>query len=309
MKIHKQYINEWKSINDDVKKLAITLVRYMWYKSESSEPKFDNYLKLPFISGSFQFEMNALFKDNETHFGMESINVWYKIYFVDDEEEYNEKYINFGNSEYNQEDNTIYIRGGLIRGQFSRTIVDDVYHELNHAFEYGMGMEKREDLYEKVSNAIQDPNNGEIMVNMCKMVYYTFPHEQDAFAHQFYGYLNANGIDESFEELLYKFPNYVDFQNSIISYSQAVFEKNSDIKNTLDYLGLAKEQFDKRWKFGKKRFIKKLRRVHQRHMYELKMKGLNTEGHLKYNFVSQQILEEYKKRYKNIDFEKGEYKW
>ena len=309
MRIHKQYINEWKSINDDVKKLARTLVKYMWYKSENSEPKFDNYVRLPFISGSFPFELNALFKDGQPHLGLEMINVWYKIYFVDDEEEYNEKYINFGNSEYNQEENTIYIRGGLIRGQYSRTIVDDVYHELNHALEYGMGMKKRVDLYDKVTSVIQSPNNSETKIAMCKVVYYTFPHEQDAFAHQFYGYLDANEIDEHFEELLYKFPNFNDFNRSISLYNRAVWNKDNDVKNTLDYLGLSKEQFDKRYKFGKKRFINKLRRVHQRHMYELKMKRLSTEGHLKYNTISQQILEGYRKRYKNIDFEKEDYKW
>ena len=309
MGVHKQYISEWKSINDDVKKLATTLVKYMWHKSESGLVIFDRHVNLPCISGHFPFYMNDLFKDGKEHFGRDSINVWYKIYFVDDEEEYNEKYINFGNSEYNLEENTIYIRGGLIRGQYSRTIVEDVYHELNHAFEYGMGMEKREDLYDKVSKVIQDPRRSDVCVAMCKMIYYTFPHEQDAFVHQFYRYLDANKMDESFEELLYKFSNFNDFNGSISLYNHAIWNKDSEVKNTLDHLGLSKEQFDKRYKFGKKRFINKLRRAYQRHMYELRMNRLNTEGHLKYSFISQQILEGYRKRYKGIEFEDGDYRW
>lgn len=303
MEKHKQYVNEWKSINDEVKTLADTIVNVMWYKSENDKPIMDRNLKIPFITGEFPLYMETVFNDGKNHFGIEKINVYYRIYFMDSIQQYNENYDNIGNSEYNSEENKIYIIDGLIEGNFNTSIVEQVYHELSHAFEYGMGMEKRADLYGKVSNVLKN-GGSEVEKAMCKMVYYTFPHEQDAFAHQFYAILDSNDVDDSFDDLLYQFNSYVDFHRSIITYTKAVSNNDDAVRMALDYLGLSMEQFNKRYRFGKKRFERKLRNVYQRHIYELHQKRMTVEGKLKQEFISNEILSEYRKRYNNIEFEK-----
>ena len=69
------------------------------------------------------------------------------------------------------------------------------------------------------------------------------------------------------------------------------------------------EQFNKRLHFGKKRFYNKLKRVYQRHMYEMKDNGLTMEQHLKKIQAEQMFLMEDRKRYKNIQYDKSEYWW
>lgn len=309
-KQHRQYINEWKSVSDDVKTLAEKIVNTMWHRSEDDKPMMDSVIDTPFIGGEFSMSMDDVFNDGREHFGVDNIAVWYRIYLIDSEEEYISKYMNFGNSEYNDDEKRLYIRGGLIRGQYNRTIVEDVYHELTHVFEYGMGMKKREELYNAVAAKINDDASLPVDVTMCKIVYYTFPHEQDAFAHQFYAYLGANGIYCPFKDALQGFQNFLDFEDSITRYTRYLQEEPDNVRNTLGYLGMTMEQFNKRFRFGRKRFVNKLRRVYQRYMYERSRKRLNVEGTIKRQIMKKNILTEYRKRYNGMEFEReNDFKW
>lgn len=137
MKKHKQYITEWKSVNDEVKFLSNKISRIIWNKSLNEKQSIDPIIHKPFIQGNEMINMG----DGQKHFGLESIDVIYKIYLLDDAYEYNRHISEIGNSEYNSDENTLYIRGAIIEGYFNYTITQEIYHELNHSFEYGMGME------------------------------------------------------------------------------------------------------------------------------------------------------------------------
>ena len=303
LKPHKSYINEWKSVSDDVKTLVEYIANLMWEKSQNDKPTLDSVLKIPFITGDFYLPMNNVFKDNQPHFGIDGLNIWYKLYFVDSEKEYNRLYSEFGNSEYEDKEKRVYIRGGLIRGDFNKGLVEDLYHELNHAFEYGMGMEKREELYNTVYKILTNTNSSIIESAMCRIIYYTFPHEQDAFTHQFYGYLKEHDFYLPFDDILPTFNPYVDFSRCVMIYTSYLNNNYEAVKKVLNEVGMDIEQFNKRYKFGDKRFEKKLRRVYQRYMYEQQRKRLNIEGVIKSDFATNNILEEYKKRYKDIKLE------
>ena len=309
MEIHRQYINEWKSVNDDVKRLATVISNMMWYKSQKDAPMLDNHLNIPFISGQFPFYMETLFKDGNTHFGVDKIDVEYRIYFFDSLEQYNEKIKDVGNSEYNVDINKLTIRCGSIEGYFNYTITQEIYHELNHVFEYGMGMEKRTDLYDKVLSTLDKKDSDDISLRMAKLIYYTFPHEQDAFAHQFYGLLDSEELEGDFEQLIYNYTVYSEFINSKSLYQEYSRRNKNEVNKVLNYFKMSYETFNKRIYFGLKRLKKKLYRVYQRHMYELQEKKNNIVTESRKQTVKMLILNNYRKRYKDIDFEKGEYKW
>lgn len=300
MRKHKQYIQEWKSVNDDIKELATKLVDIMWYKSYEDKPYLDVDIKIPYVSGEFPLYMETVFNDGKEHFGLDKINVFYKIFLFDSIEQYNMVYNRIGNSEYNVGENKLFIIDGIIGGEYNYSLVENVYHELSHAFEYGMGMEKREDLYDKVADLIG--KGSEVEVAMCKMVYYTFSHEQDAFAHQFYGRLTSMNEEATFEEYLNSFPNYIDFMRSIMIYTKAVSEGNEEVRGCLNYLGMTSEKFNKRYRFGKNRLVRKLRNVYERYCMEKQEKSMTIEGKINSEFVSKQILENYRERYKDIEY-------
>lgn len=309
VKVHKQYINEWKSVNDDIKKVAETISNIIWYSSYNDKQMLDGNLGLMFISGSFPFYMKSIFKDGQPHFGVEKIDVEYRIYFFDTPEAYNSMIKGIDNSEYDVDTNKLKVICGSIEGYFNYTVTQEIYHELNHVFEYGMGMEKRVDLYDKVVSAMNDKNNDELTIRMCRLIYYTFPHEQDAFAHQFYGLMHSENLDGSFEELISNATNYTDFIVCRRFYKENCKRMRNDVNKILKYLGLDFEEFNKRVYFGGKRFEKKLYRVYQRHMYELRNKNIDIKSESRIETSKMLLLKEFRKRYKNINFDNGEYKW
>ena len=298
LKSHRQYIIEWKSVNDDVKEVAEAISKMMWDKSRNDSPMLDRELLVPFISGEFPFRM-------EGQFGIDKIEVCYRLYFFDSVDDYNRLYDRIGNSEYDEESKRLTIRGGLVEGYFNYTITQEIYHELNHAFEYGMGMEKREDLYEKAVSMANDKDSDEFSRSICKLVYYTFSHEQDTFAHQFYGLIHSEGLDDDFDVLIMNFPIYRDFYNCK-SYVKGEMNKNvNKFKSVLSYLGLDVEQFNKRIYFGAKRLKKKLHNVYIRHMYELRNGQMDFRTEAKREGLRNHVLNEMSKRYIGIQFENG----
>ena len=298
LKSHRQYIIEWKSVNDDVKEVAEAISKMMWDKSRNDSPMLDRELLVPFISGEFPFRM-------EGQFGIDKIEVCYRLYFFDSVDDYNRLYDRIGNSEYDEESKRLTIRGGLVEGYFNYAITQEIYHELNHAFEYGMGMEKREDLYEKAVSMANDKDSDEFSRSICKLVYYTFSHEQDAFAHQFYGLMHSEGLDDDFDVLIMNFPIYRDFYNCK-SYVKGEMNKNvNKFKSVLSYLGLDAEQFNKRIYFGARRLKKKLHNVYIRHMYELRNGQMDFRTEAKREGLRNHVLNEMSKRYIGIQFENG----
>lgn len=310
MKGHKLYINEWKSVNDSVKKVSNAIINMMWYDSlEEKNPMIDTVLKVPFISGEFQFFFETVLgEEGKNIFGRESIKIRYKLYFFDDEDEYFKSYHMVGSSMYDEETEMLTINSALIEGDLDMTVTQDVYHELTHAFEYGNGMEKRETLYDKSVKLI---NSQELIPSAIGMiVYYTFPHEQDAFAHQFYGILHRNEIKDDFEVALQtNLKNYNDLQWAIRVYKGNFKKCKKEIMKILSTLGMNTETFNKRLHFGRKRFINKLKRVYQRHQTEMAEKSLTVETRMKKLQAESIILNEARKRYKDIKYDESPYWW
>ena len=308
MRIHRQYINEWKSVNDDVKALADEITLLMWKNSQTAKPMVDRYCSIPFIEGTFKVKPTNP-QDKSANLSFLSLTVDYRLYLFDSAEEYNQHYTEIGNSEYKDDENKLYLRIGIVEGYYTPNIAEEVYHELNHAYQYGMGFEKKVHLYDKVAKVFSEKSQDSLWLSMAKILYYTFTHEQDSFANQFYANLNAVKSKLSFEEAVLRFPNFVDFKQSKAFYKEADRNHDESINDVLRYFGMTREQFNKRLHFGWKRLLKKLRRVFQRYTYEVGNNSLTVEQHIKKVSVDALVLNELRQRYKDIGFEQGGPKW
>ena len=293
--VHRQYIIEWKSVNDNIKQLSDVIAKEMWNDSQDKKPCIDRRMMLPCVKDNFAFPIK-----NDSFGVLKTINVDYILYFLDSIEQYNSIYQKIGNCEYNKEDNTLYVREGLIEGEYNSRIPESIYHELTHCFEYGMGMEKRETLYDLIKRTIEDNNASDVERKMSMLLYYTFPHEQDAFAHQFYAWLNNRKIDEDFEDVVIRFENYSHFLILSSGYRQFIKYDSNVVRTFLSRIGMTWEQFVKRIHYGKKRFKNKLRNVFERYCQE--NNSITIEAIIQNKSKEWMILEHYRKRYKDIDF-------
>ena len=289
MKKHKLYIVEWKSINDNVKTLSEYIGKCIYNDSLNKSVYLGNFRKYPFINGTVNVNLNDIFNQPLEIFGIDSITVNYILYLVDS---YNEYYAvnNFNSSsDYDKQEMTIVCC--LINGEIHPEYISDIYHEVEHMFQYGMGMEKRKELYDNVINIINNSDN-ELERTVCRLIYYTFPHEQDAFVNQFYGFLNKVKPDDVFEHLLYNASMYGHFFNDKRVYSHS--KVNNELLNKI---GISREQLNKRIHFGGKRLKQKMKNVFDRYT----MERLN-ENVKRADITKSLIIENYRKRYKNIEY-------
>ena len=298
-KQHKQYIAEWKSINEDVKILSDYIAAAIWEDSQNLKPYLDKKNLKPFIKGNIIVDVNSCFKDDKKHFEINKLDVKYIMYLVDSYDEYYNSLEHNSWSSY--EDRTMTIVFAVIEGKVHPEFLSDIYHEVEHLFQYGMGMQKRIDLYDAIVEELQNNNNTELQKAMCRLIYYTFSHEQDAFANQFYAFLKTNKPTISFDELLYTSTEYVHFYNDLMHYNHNINKNRDEGNELLQKLGMTFEQFNKRIHFGGKRLKNKLKNVYDRHQYELKESNFGL--YKARNKIRWNVLMEYKKRYKDIKFE------
>lgn len=294
MKKHKQYISEWKSVNDNVKDLAEKISKQLWDISHNDKPYVSELIDCPYIEGSFEYGVNP------DAFGFDVLTVNYTIYFFDSAKEYNETIDKIGNSESDYETRSITIRNGFIEGYFNYLILQDVYHEIEHLFSYANGMEKRENFYNTVKECLERYKNNVEYCSVAKLTYYTFRHEQDAFANQFYGFLNKEHVNMDFKNAVSYMPHYVDYKRQRAIFLEFLRYKPDECIACIKELGMTLEQFKKRIHFGFQRFEKKLRNVYERHMIEIRESARTI-------MMKKIILEEYRKRYKNIEFKRENY--
>lgn len=307
MSVHKQYVNEWKSINDSTKKLSEYISKMIWnISSEQTDMKLDRVLYVPFLSGEFDINLNDILVDNA--FGIDSLNVVYYLYFYDDVYRYNKDYAKIGNSSYDNDTNTLTVKGGIIEGCFNFLITQEIWHELNHAFEYGNGLHKREELYSIVSKVMTNNQSSEIEKIVSRLLYYTFPHEQDAFVHQFYGLLSSQGIRGKFDELIMKYTHYSSFITDKSRYSILKKDNKNNVKEVIQEFGMKIPQFEKRIHFAKKRLYRKLRSAYERYVYKLSTGNAIDEAK-RLITTDVIILNKLSERYPNIKYDDKDYKW
>ena len=67
-KQHKQYIAEWKSINEDVKILSDYIAAAIWEDSQNLKPYLDKKNLKPFIKGNIIVDVNSCIKDDKKNY-------------------------------------------------------------------------------------------------------------------------------------------------------------------------------------------------------------------------------------------------
>lgn len=178
--------------------------------------------------------------------------------------------------EYDDHIREMTIRTYHYKDSFDPNLENEIVHELTHMLQYDKGMQKKVDLYDKCVEftALGRANIDKYYVGYA--MYYTFPHEQDAFAQQFFEFLKDQDIpcNKELDSDLYisQFQEFNNFKNArkiiIANY------KNSRMKQAINELGFDSKSYLKRINFAYKRFKKKLKMV----FYEFCRK--NNEEHM-----------------------------
>ena len=113
-------------------------------------------------------------------------------------------------------------------------------------------LKKRVNLYDAAVTLCRTGN--EVAQAVGRTVYYTFAHEQDAMAHQFYGNLLQTKTNERFEDICEKNTEY----GNALDYLYIVNNNKEEAKQYIKQIGFTIEQYNKRIYFGYKRFKQKL---------------------------------------------------
>ena len=220
---------------------------------------------------TYQYFKENTFKIRVRNFlkGGDILTVNYIMYFVETEEGYNILVKGLGqkaNSEADEETNTIKIVSAFIGDNAADDFYETIYHELEHLYQYGMGMTKRKTLYEKTKDLLDRGNNdiNGYYVGLC--CYFSFKHEQDAFVHQFYAQLHQKAKRDYFEELIKNFRLY---QVMLKAYNVLLNNQDSIyIMNAINYLGYSRKKFINMVKYRCKRFETKMLNAYNRFMEE-----------------------------------------
>lgn len=307
---HRRYINEWKSINHEVMQLSRYVSHIIWKDSFNGEIKLSDMVKKPYIEGCFEININNAFMGDH-HFDIEKMNIRYIMYMLDSYDEVGETMrINKFNSLFDRDTSTMTIICYSIKGKIHPDFIGDIYHEIEHLFQYGMGMEKRSDLYDMAIEGTKDEKD-EIRKVISFLIYFTFPHEQDAFANQFYGLLKSGKYKDNIngDELIMNETEYARYYSCLRMYKSFRNTYMDHIREVLNRFGLTLEQFNKRVHYGGQRLKNKLLKVYQRYEYE-KMANSIREGRVMLSIIKE-VKRDYNERYKGIEHNdefKGFYK-
>lgn len=236
---------EENSVSAEVHKLSKEIQSAIIEDAENINIQNSANIPLPFKQHGFI----ASFQD-EFPF-IPDVKLFYIIYFAENEREYELATVGYEcdlNSSYDCETNELKIVTCLINGEFSSSFSEEIMHEITHLYQYSKGMKKRESLYNKTLDLYSLGNANIDAYYIGLAMYYTFPHKQDAFAHQFFA-KQLSDID-SFEP-------YQTFQKAINVIQQHY--QNKQMQDAIHYLDYNSKDYLKRLHFGFKRFVRKLR--------------------------------------------------
>lgn len=256
----KKIILEKKSISDDVVSVSNEVGQEILRHTLTQKQKISKDHMTKFVEGGFNMRIDGFLK------GGNILTVEYIMYFVESKELYNalnSMLRQNANSEADEETNTVKIVSGFINGEPSSDFWETIHHEVEHLYQYGMGMKKRKGLYCRMRELI---DRGENDINgyyagLC--CYYTFKHEQDAFVHQFYSFLNQKGDNNSFEMSINNFTPY-----QVFATAYDVLIDNQDkpqMMDAINYLGYTRKKFIDLVYYRFKRFENKLLNAYRRY--------------------------------------------
>lgn len=192
-------LNERKGVSDVVDNLSEKMGRCIINDAKQQKKKKSEVQQAYFTQNSFQIN------DNSFSHTIKTLTVEYVMYFTNSEELYNNLIARIESnthSEADEETNTIRIISGFIGNEVASDFYETIEHELNHLLHYGMGFQKRQELYDKTKELIKlGRNNMDVYyVGLCS--YYSFKHEQDAFAQQFYKFLMQHKYNGDIDALI-----------------------------------------------------------------------------------------------------------
>lgn len=246
------FLNEEKSISQIVSRygdrLYQIIVNDFKRKYKTKEYYFSQGSRFPFITGSFQYSVSEL--DSR----IETIDVEYFIYLCYSDYEYEKIFESdiILNSEYNDKTQSMRLVGLSLYDDILPDFKATIYHELTHLFQYGQGMEKQVNLYDKCVEFTK--SSDETKKNVGWLTYFTFPHEQDAMVHQFYAQMKEMN---SSRDIRYCIMHYSEYKN--INYLMDYIKTHKkEIKPYANELGFTVGQWYKRVYFAERRIVKKL---------------------------------------------------
>lgn len=267
------FVDEWKSISDDTVAIASDIANEIIKDSEKCEKQVSSEHNILFKEGDFLYQVNGVLgKINE-------LQVNYTIYYCENETMYQVLY-NAGalicDADYYEE--CIDISTAYVNGVLKEDLIDDIHHEINHLLQYGNDFTKSDrtnNLYDTAVNIAQNTQYSMSYRVPSLLIYYTFRHEVDSFAAQFYSYIKrtynkASQIDnqDGFSKCLNGFQPYKNLHNSILIYNDN--SKSNDTINGIKALRINPDTFEFRIDKGVTRFMRKMRHVYQRCCMELR---------------------------------------
>lgn len=270
-------IQEYKTINDDVCELGDFIGQLIIKDVHQQTQNVSKQTFRKFVENTIQVKLSNFLKEGDI------LTVNYIMYFCSSEFDYNLVINGLGeeaNSEADNETNTIRIVSGFIGNKVSKDFYETIYHELEHLSQYGLGMQKRVSLYDKMGELLRNCENNldGYYVGLC--CYYCFKHEQDAFVHQFYKQLHNNKQRDKFDKIVKWFGPY---QTFLKAYKILIENKNNpQFQKAINYLGFSKRSFFKLMDYRSKRFYTKLKNAYKRYMEEtLTLTESNIERYIK----------------------------
>lgn len=294
-------LRETKSISGDVVRLGDLLADKILEDASKQSKKISKITGAMFVENDITQNLYGEIDSIET------LKVHYILYFFKDMSEYNQwlKTVSLNddvmhyNSYADYESKTMQIVSVYINGQIHTDFKENILHELTHLYQYGKGMEKRVNLYDKVISMCSCDDYMAIAV--AKTVYYTFKHEQDAMAHQFYAYLCQENPSSEIDEIL---------ENSeygrALDYLYVINNNKEEAKPFIKELGFTIEQWNKRIYYGYKRFRQKLYNAFLYYMQtmtypKLKNESKTFEINLRGQIVFDCFLREARRKYGNVE--------
>lgn len=279
-KNHIKYITEWKSVSDDVIRLSEYISNAVLEDIEKCNQKIkkvDGINYILFYSNQFKLKLPQ-FNNIENKI----IKVNYTFYDV--KNEFDKTFLNrinvSLNSEWNESNDTMILVGILENGIIPKQFLEDITHEVEHMFQYSMGMNKREMLYDKMVDIIKNNTSNKYKYFVALALYYTFKHEQDSFTQQFYKFLNNNKDKiKDFDNALESFDIYNNIENAY--YAAYDLYDNKESIETMNELGYSRRDYYKRLNFSYKRLIKKFENAYVRFSFEKSQRSLKGESIIK----------------------------
>ena len=259
----KNRILEYKSISDSVINLTNRVGKKIIESAKRMKVKRSEQTNINYAEGCFKMDVNNYLKGGNT------LTVEYIMYFFNSQDSYNVFLKNDDenvNSEADPDTNTIKIVSAFINNDVTNDFYETISHELEHLYQYGKGMEKRQELYDKVKRLLEYRGNNIDAYYVGLTCYYSFKHEQDAFVHQFYTRLKQNGKRGKFEECIREYQPYQTINKAydiLLTY-----QDNQRIMKAINYLGFTRKKFLNLLYYRLKRFDKKLYNAYDRYMKE-----------------------------------------